>query len=50
MAEATSALMALAVVGISIVLVIAALIAPLYFIAIHGHVRRIRELLEEMEA
>ena len=49
MAEATSVLVTLAVVGVSIVLAIAALIAPLYIIAIYGHVRRIREMMEEME-
>ena len=49
MAEATSGLVALVIVSVGIVLVIAALIAPLYIMAIYGHVRRIREMMEEMK-
>lgn len=33
---------------VAIFLAVAALVMPLYVMAIHGQVRRIRELLEEM--
>ena len=48
MAEA-SGLFIFIIVIIAIVLAVAALVMPLYVIAIHGQVRRIREMLEEMK-
>ena len=48
MAEATTVIITLSVVLITLILAVAALVMPLYVIAIHSQVKRIREILEEM--